>query len=157
MEVRGQTIQTDSTRWPLVMIRFLGEITEDEFDQYLRFLDFNVARTGAARAKIALLFDAREVGRVSPAIRRKQADWIRDNLDISRQNCAGFAYVLDSSMVRGMLTAILWLATMPADYTITATVREAEDWLKGQLAGHGLVVNAPMLSIPPRAPKADRR
>lgn len=133
----------------------MGELDEREFDAYLRFLDFNVARTAAARTKIALLFDGREVGRVSPSIRRKQADWIKENMDMSRQNCAGFAYVLDSSMVRGMLTAILWLVTMPADYTITATVAEGETWLKQQLATFGVRVDGAMLSIPPR-PKIQR-
>jgi len=151
MDLRGATIQTDSTRWPLVMVRFVNDLTEEDFEAYLKFLDYNAARTGAARTKIALLFDCREVGRVSANIRRRQADWIRDNMEISRHNCVGFAYVFESGLVRGLLTAILWLVTMPAEYTVTSTVAEGEHWLKQKLSERGIVVNASMLAVPPRS------
>jgi hypothetical protein len=60
--VLGKTIQVDDTRWPLVTVRFVGDLEDAEMSEYLKFLDRNLARTVSARTKNALLFDAREVG-----------------------------------------------------------------------------------------------
>lgn len=44
------------------------------------------------------------------------------------------AFVLASPLVRGLLTAILWISPMPAPHEIVATVAEAEAWLNERLA-----------------------
>ncbi|MBC7173876.1 MAG: hypothetical protein H5U40_15655, partial [Polyangiaceae bacterium] len=45
----------------------------------------------------------------------------------------GYAFVISSSLVRGALTAILWLAPMPAPHRVVGTVGEGEAWLRGLL------------------------
>ena len=43
-----------------------------------------------------------------------------------------------SPLVRGVLTAIFWIQTLPNPYTIVGTLREAEAWAREQLRAAGL-------------------
>lgn len=151
-----KTVQIDSSRWPLISVRFVGDLIESEFDDYLRFLNENMDRTERERCKTALVFDARQVGRVLPSIRAKMTRWIQDNTPQTRRTCAGFGFVIDSQLVRGLLTAVLWVVPIPAPHSVTATVTEAEDFLCKELEKHGVRVTAPRFSIPPAALKGPR-
>ena len=51
--------------------------------------------------------------------------------------------MITSSLVRGILTAILWLSDIPSPYHVVGTQAEAEAWCEAQLAQHGVV-------LPPR-------
>ena len=58
---------------------------------------------------------------------------MKANHDKSAAYCAGYAFVIDSAVVRGILTAILWLAPMPAPHVVVSTVEEGERWLREKL------------------------
>jgi hypothetical protein len=139
-----KTIEFDESRWPLVRIRFGKEVDEAEFDQLLALLDANIKRAAAARTKTALIYDSTLGYHASPRIRKKQADWMKQNSMQSRANCAGIAFVITASLVRGALTAILWLTDMPVPYSVVGTMQEAELFCTAQLAAHGIEVPDPL-------------
>lgn len=132
-----KTILFDDSRWPLVVVRYSDHVDEDEFDELLRRLDDNIKRAMHARAKTVLIYDSTSGYQASPRIRKKQAEWMKQNAAMTRVNCVGIAFVITSAMVRGVLTAILWLSDMPSPYTVVATLPEAEKWCEKQLAEHG--------------------
>jgi hypothetical protein len=152
----GKSVQIDDSRWPLVTVRFVGDTLDEDFRQYLSFLNANMDRAEAAQTKTAVLFDARAGGRVSASTRQQMADWIRRNAEQTRRTCVGFAFVFDSAMVRGALTAILWLVPMPAPHTVVATLLEAENWMAERFAVHGVQISASRFSLPPRQPRGAR-
>jgi hypothetical protein len=69
-----------------------------------------------------------------PLHRRRQADWIRDNAALIKAYSACTAFVIGSPLVRGALTAILWLQPMPSPYTVLATLALAQAWALEQLS-----------------------
>lgn len=135
-----KTITFDESRWPLVVVRYGAQVDENEFEELLTRLDENVKRTAAARQKTTLIYDSSSGYQASPRIRKRQAEWMKDNADITRLNCVGIGFVINSSLVRGVLTAILWLSDMPAPYHVVGTLSEAEDWCEKQLAAHGVSI-----------------
>ena len=62
-------------------------------------------------------------------MRSLQAEWIEQNRELLRAVCAGMGFVVPSNgVVRGALTAILWLAPIPVHTTVHASMEEALDW-----------------------------
>lgn len=123
------SIRVDVTGFPLVVVTYEGMVDDAEFDAYLAELDRHVLR----RQRCAFVFDARNAGRSPATQRRKQAEWMKANDEVLRSYSAGYAFVISSPLVRGALTAILWLQSLPAPFTVVATFSEAERWARAQL------------------------
>ncbi len=134
------TITFDESRWPLVVVRYDAKVDENEFEELLSRLDKNVRKAASARQKTALIYDSTSGYQASPRIRKRQAEWMKANAEATRLNCAGIGFVINSSLVRGVLTAILWLSDMPAPYTVVGTLAEAEDWCEKELGAHGVTL-----------------
>jgi hypothetical protein len=79
------------------------------------------------------ILDLTRAERSPPVQRRKHAAWMRQNADILRKRSAGMAFVITSSFVRGILTAIMWIQPLPMEHTVVATLAEAERWAMSRL------------------------
>jgi hypothetical protein len=121
-------VEVDEKHYPLVFIKFTGEPTLDEFRAYLGRLSQLLKRPGHR----ALVLEASY--RANAFQRKLQAEWIKDNLETVKQKTAGMAFVIQSSLVRGALTAIFWIQPLPVPYVIVATREQAEAWARQQLA-----------------------
>lgn len=134
------TVVFDDSRYPLIVIRFHESSSEEDFVEHLRLLDLNLKRTFEARTKTALIYDATLGQGSSLRIRKLQADWMKANADVVRLGCVGISFVITSALVRGGLTAGLWLADIAAPYEVVATVGEAEAFCKKKLAQAGVAL-----------------
>jgi hypothetical protein len=123
------SIAIDDSGYPLVVVTFEGTVDDATFDGYLKRMDDYVAR----RQRNAFVFDASGAGRTPAPQRRKQAEWMKINEATLRAFSAGCAFVITSPLVRGALTAILWLQNIPSPYTVVGTRSEAERWARAQL------------------------
>jgi hypothetical protein len=131
---RDAAIDTDESRWPLVVITFRGVPTDEEFEAYLE----GQTRIVQRRERFASLVDARQAGQMPPVQRRIQAEWMQQHHDALRSFALGVSFAIESPIVRGVLTAILWLAPLPQPYYIAATMEDAERWAVGRLRAAGL-------------------
>lgn len=122
------SIVIDDQRRPIIVVTFDGAATDAEFDDYLRDMK---ARVLDRREKTVTILDARRSTGTTAAQRRKQAEWLRENDAALRSYSLGTAFVITSPIVRGVLTAILWMQPMPAPHSIVATLTEAEAWAQG--------------------------
>jgi len=127
------SIRIDQSRWPLVVVTHAGRPTDEEFDAYLVRLKDNLDRAVRERKKTVLIFDATHAVGTDAKQRQRQAAWMKEHAEPSRLHSAGYAFVIPSTMIRGVLTAILWLSPMPAPYVIVSTIAEAEAWCKQKL------------------------
>lgn len=134
-------IQFDVSRHPVVQVRFSGALEDAEMLRYLEDMDRVLQR----REMYGAIFDARDVTSVSPKQRRIQADWLEKNESLLRDYAAGYAFVITSQLIRGVLTAILWLKPMPSEHVVVATVEEAERWLGVRIRARGLSMRSPPL------------
>ncbi len=64
--------------------------------------------------------------------RRRQAKWMIDHDSEIRHRTAGVGFVITSSLVRTTLTAVFWLAPLPAPHGIFSTLAEAQAWAKAR-------------------------
>lgn len=119
-----ETITFDESRLPLVIVTFRGTASQEEFEEYLRRIGANLAR----RQPTAVIIDSRQAVTMPAAQRRRQADWIDSNREDLRRYSAGTAFIIESSLMRGALTAIFWLTKYETPYVVVATFEAAEAW-----------------------------
>jgi len=134
--IAGGTIEVSTTRWPLIYVRFVGQADDDTFDQYLDELTRAISRPG----RRTFLFDATECGYVSSYARRRQAEWMRQQESIIRRETAGVAFALTAPLVRGALTAILWLEPLSCAYAVVRDEAAALARCRGWLEPYGLTI-----------------
>lgn len=114
---------------PLYIVTFTGKVSDAEFDAYLRELSTLTERPG----RRAMVYDAR-LATPSPASQRQmQAAWMkRFDADV-RNKTAGIAFVLPSALMRGMLTAILWLQPLACPHHVTTDFTDGVGWARARL------------------------
>lgn len=129
------TIVIDDERRPILLVRFEGSSTDAEFEAYLAAM----LRLGIDRKeKTVTIFDSR-VDTTSTAKQRKmQADWLATHREALKRYSLGSAFVIPSTLLRGALTAILWLQPLHAPYVVVSTLEEAETWVAARLREAGL-------------------
>jgi hypothetical protein len=123
------SIHVDDSALPLIVVTFEGSVDDHEFERYLARLDALWKR----KARSAIVLDATRAARTPATQRRRQAEWMKVNDELLRTYSAGTAFVISSPLVRGGLTAILWLQPIPTAYVVVATRPEAERWARAQL------------------------
>jgi hypothetical protein len=122
--------QIDDSRSPLVVVRYVGRVDDDAFRAYLdshrKVLDKG--------EPYALLADALEAGVPSPPQRRMQAEFLRVEQHRLARLCVGTAFIISSGVIRGALTAILWMQALPMPFTVLSTRAAGELWCRQRLA-----------------------
>ena len=126
----------DESRWPLVVVTFDGDATDDEYRAYMNERTAQLAR----REKHATILDGRTCGAMPPSQRKMQADWQREHAELVRQYTLGLAFLIQSPVLRGVLTAVLWMQPLSAPHHVAGTWPEAERWTIERLRAAGLSV-----------------
>jgi hypothetical protein len=124
----------DDSRQPLVLVTFDGALTEPEFDDYLE----RMSRLLERRMKNVTVLDARKATSPTATQRAKQAAWLKTNRALLQEYSCGSVFVIESALVRGGLTAILWVAPMPVAHAVVATLEEGERWAFARLRAAGV-------------------
>ena len=132
------TILCSDLRFPLVQVEFHGNLRDEDFDAYLAFL----GRAHDLRQTWGLLLDGTHVRGVSALQRKRMANFLHEHDALARRHCAGTAFVIDSPLVRGTLTAIFWFQKQPTPYVIVATREQALNWLHAQIDRHDAAKNS---------------
>jgi len=114
---------------PLYVITFVGVPTDAQFDAYLEKLTRITTRIDSR----ALIYDASNAGGTPPSQRKKMAEWMKRYEAQVRAGTVGTAFVLPSAIMRGVLTAILWVQPMACPHHVVATMAEAKSWCNDRL------------------------
>lgn len=117
-------ITLDTSSSPILRVSFEGEVSEAEMRAHLAEL----TRAIRERPLNAIVYDARRSGTPSAVQRRLQAEWMKEHEALIRSRNAGVAFVIESALIRGALTAILWMQPMATEHTVVATMDEALRW-----------------------------
>jgi hypothetical protein len=123
---------------PLLVVTHVGVATDDEFARHLAAVQANMYGPRAGRRIV--IHDATWGGPTSAVQRRMQADWLKAHEDQLRKLTIASVFVIPSTFVRGVLTAILWLQPLPTEHHVTSTLSEALDWADKRLMREGLAV-----------------
>lgn len=135
-------IDLDFGSWPLVVASFVGQPSDEAFAAYLTKLERNLHETIARGLKTSVLVDTTLGPLPSSTKQRKmQADWLAHNESILRAGCAGTAFVVQSPVVRGVMTAVMWMHDLPHPHATFATYDRAERWCIERLAAANIDVS----------------
>lgn len=125
-------IEVDDKQYPLVAIRVSGQIRDEEMSSYLAAMGALIDHARQTGRRAVHVIDARG-SKISSAYQRQMMGaWMKAHDEANRQTCGGFAFVFDSAIIRGALTAVLWICPMPAPHRIFADVGEAMAWAREQ-------------------------
>lgn len=108
---------------------FSGVASEPEFDAYLARLDQLMVR-----GTYGTILDASAAGRTPPMQRQKQATWLKERAATLKQNQVGTAFIITNPIIRGVLTAIMWIQPMPNPHAVVGSRAEALAWVTKRLA-----------------------
>ena len=119
--------QLDDQAWPIVYARFEGPSTVEGFAEYAAWLETLVARARAERTRFITISDTRGGLQVTPDVRRYIGQWVAGLAESGfTASTVGTIVVLDSAIVRGVMTAISWVSrAQMADVSTQATVEGA--------------------------------
>lgn len=120
-------IALDVTTWPVVVTTPPeGAVTDQELAAFLA--KYRTLLQQRAGAKFVSVLDLRRHSGITARQRKMLADWMNDEMDKSPCRCLGSALVFSSSLLRGMMTAILWLRTSSYERRVFATLNDAVAW-----------------------------
>ncbi len=123
-------IEVDESRWPLVVIRWpRGPVTDADVEALIALSLGHLAR----RERFASLHDGVRATGLDGRQRRRMADHVNAYRKPLGEWHVAAAIVVDSAIVRGIVTAINWLSPPPFPQRQFATRAEAEAWLLGML------------------------
>lgn len=114
---------------PLIIVTYYGAASNDQYAAYLEELTA-ITQRNQERKNMVVINDATRWIRSNAEQRRMQAEWIAKNTEVLGSRTAGVSFVISSAVVRGGLTAILWLSNMPCPYRVTATLDESLAWAR---------------------------
>ncbi len=127
----------DVQHFPLVLVRSPAVIDEDGIrDMFARFDELY-----RAKKRYAAVIDSTRTRELpTPKLRKVLTDLTEASTADARRWCVGTAMVVNSSIVRGLLTAVAWVVQSPTPTVHVATPREAVNWCRARLetAGIGL-------------------
>jgi hypothetical protein len=118
-------VRLDDSRWPLLVVKFLGVPTTAHVQAYLErmtdFLDRGERHT--------VIFDSSGMKGMGPTEQRHmQIAWLKQHDARVRALRLGAAYIIHSPVVRLAVSVAYYLRPTPTPYLITATEREAAGW-----------------------------
>lgn len=127
-------IRIDLRRMPLVVVTWEGTCTDDEVEQYLTMMTEVVMRPD----RRAVIYDASKAMLPSATQRRMQGVWLKEHESRIRYKTVGTAFVINSSIIRGGLTAVFWIQGLATQQLVCATLPEALSWAQQRLVDAGV-------------------
>jgi hypothetical protein len=123
-------VEFDEEQFPLVVVTPIGPLDFSTFEVYLAQLDAWLVRG----QRFAMVLDTRRSAPLPAVLRRRHAEWMAARKAALERWCAGGAIAITDPLIRGTLTAILWVQPLPFRHQVVKTREEGEEWCRTQLA-----------------------
>lgn len=127
--VETQRVEFDTSHSPVLITRPIGEIDTPKIRAHNQLVrEFLTTHD----APYAMVVDLRESGGLT-AVQRKELVGEMKTMKIGQSLTVGTALVFDSTFMRGMLTAVMWMHKPENPVKTFATVEDAVLWCEGLL------------------------
>jgi hypothetical protein len=145
-------IVIDERSWPIITGTWFGATTETLVTQYFAHSAAQLARAGVGQRRIVILTDTYATKPPSAKVRQRIGELSRTQVEASRPRVLANYTVIESALIRGVVTALSWIDPSMAD---TKNVPSFEAGLAGALAE----LKAAGIPVPARLPtrQADPR
>jgi len=122
----------DERQWPILVIRPPAEYDNQVHREWLDYVGTVYARR---KEPYALVIDARECARPNAVQRREENEFRVKHEEHVKQYCRGTAFVIASSVMAGVITAIFWFKRPDTAHRSFSDIDAAFEWVKQQLEG----------------------
>lgn len=116
--------------WPVVRFEFVGRMTAEETDQY--FADADALIAGGK--PYATVMDGTDMLVPEAEFVRRQARWLHDHSRQVQQLNRGIAFVVQSTLIRGLVRAVMHFQEMPVAYEWFSHTEDAMVWAAARSA-----------------------
>ena len=113
---------------PLSCLRPIGNPSDQELAESLQSITGMLENDRRMQRKTVMIVDMRKAAPLSAPQRRTSSEWMKTNMDLYKQCVFGGVFVIDSPIIRGVLTALLWLAPLNMPYEVVGTLDDAVRW-----------------------------
>jgi hypothetical protein len=127
-------IDVDTSLWPIVLVTPYGNLTDADYETMFKTFDALWRR----RERMLSLTDTRKSGNATPKQRQRIGEWLKANADTMERCSLGSVVIVESTLVRGALTAIDWISGSKIRSEYVGTWKHAVDKAKEILVKHGL-------------------
>lgn len=128
----GQPIHVDD-QGTIITVTYYSGATDEQYEAHLAEMDAIVERNKRRIGSWVVINDTTRWMKSNANQRKMHAAWMSRHEDMMRARTAGVAFVIDNAIVRGGLTAVLWLAPLPCPHCIVKTMAEAKRWAQQRL------------------------
>ena len=130
----GAGIIFDDSLWPLLISRFDGRVSDEQFERYLE--------QGAAYLRRGELYvsvlDMGKLALPSAPQRQRQLEWMRGKEAAMREQLLGCAFVITSPLIRLSLSTLFHVLPLPAPYVAVSNLEGGVRWASHRLQEAGL-------------------
>lgn len=128
------SMRTSTVHWPIVIHTTEGSPTDVEVDAFIRAAEQILSR----RERHAVIFDSSRATSATAYMRRRSAEWLRENEATLKEYCVGTALVFSSAAMRFVMSTAMLIQPPATPYQVCGTLDEALRWARMQiaLAGH---------------------
>jgi hypothetical protein len=121
-------LRVDTTDWPVVVFELPElRLADSDITLALSYIERIWRECEKDHEKCCLVTDAGRVQAIPPASQRKiAADWAKNSVELQRTVSVGGVCVTPSSIIRGIITAILWIYKPEKPVAFFATRDEAK-------------------------------
>ncbi|AKJ05895.1 hypothetical protein ATI61_110358 [Archangium gephyra] len=134
MSVSRGVASIDDSHWPLLITRIAGEMSNQEFDDYLA----RSIRTMGRGQPHVLVVDLSQAVGMSPEQRQRLEQWSREHDEAMQRTVVGAAYITPTAVVRLALSVLLYVRRPSYPYVIVTREQQALEWAIKRLEDVGL-------------------
>lgn len=118
----------------LISLTYMDErVSDASFGRYLSAVARDIDKAAPDQRR-AVFYDAPSPGSLTAPRRRQLGEILDQRKEKLRAITAGYVMVTPSTVVRGVLTAVFWLAPPPYDNKVVASADEGFRWLAERCA-----------------------
>jgi len=127
------TLFVDTSRWPLVVLTYAGQPTDEQLANHLKEIEENVL---GRREPFVQVIDQTRGEQPDPIQRAMIADHQLKMDAAYRAYCIGEVYISTPAM-RGAMVAVFWQAKPPYPYAFVEAVDDALRWAEARMKAAG--------------------
>ncbi|PTL84581.1 hypothetical protein [Vitiosangium sp. GDMCC 1.1324] len=131
-------ITFDDSLWPLLVVRFSGTPTNQQFEEYLSKRGAYLER----KQKHTLIYDTVSFRVLTNEQRQRQINWLKERAGPMKEFSLGSALIITSPVVRLTLSIVLQFSQAHMPYHAARSLPEAASWCAERLASAGFALDA---------------
>lgn len=117
-----------------------GQYSEQDLVQDLQHLQEQLEAERSQGSKVIFVIDLHDAAPLTANQRKTLNAWRRQTHELSVSVFMSIVFVAPSQIIRGVLTAVLWLREFPVPHKVVGTLDDAAQWAIQQLQAADLPV-----------------